>query len=368
MNDQVKLDCRFFMGDRPCSHGGPCASCQDYAPMGTRVLVVKLAAAGDVLRATSVLPPLKREHPESHVTWVADAGALPLVSGNPFIDRALPMDFETWLTLSQERFDVGICLDKEPRAAALMASLDVARRLGFGISEWGTVEPLNDGARYDFALGLSNEMKFHENERTYPEIFCQIAELPYEGDPYCLFLPDGAIEHARKWLAGVGASEPMVGLNVGAGGVFANKAWTVNGYAELARRVTDELGGKAVVLGGPDDREKALAVLELTGNAAIDGGTHELLDFAGIVALMDAVVTGDTLAMHMAIALEVPTVAIVGPTAPQEIAFHGPGRVVVSAADCAPCYRRSCDVEPSCMDQVTVDEVRDALVEVLSQT
>jgi ADP-heptose:LPS heptosyltransferase len=367
MERKTKLDCRFFMGDRPCVHAGPCEGCGEYSPMGTRIIIVKLAAAGDVLRATAVLPPLKRKHPSSHVTWVADAGALPLVAGNPFVDRALPMDFETWLVLSRELFDVGICLDKEPRAAALMASLDVGERFGFGISRWGTIEPLNAGAQYDYALGLSNEMKFRENEKTYPEIFCDMAELEYESDPYSLLLPGASIDHARTWLESLRPSEPLVGLNVGAGDVFANKAWSTEGYASLARLVKNELGGTAVVLGGPDDRERTREVLSKAGGAAVDGGTHALLDFAAIVALMDAVVTGDTLAMHLAIALDVPTVVIVGPTVPQEIGFHGVGRIVVSNAGCAPCYRRSCDVTPSCMDAVTVEEVFTTLKEVLDR-
>ncbi|MFH1502984.1 MAG: glycosyltransferase family 9 protein [Candidatus Eisenbacteria bacterium] len=367
MDDTVKLDCRFFLGDRPCVQGGPCAGCGHYSPMGARILVIKLAAAGDVLRATSVLPPLKRKYPDSHVTWVADAGALPLVEGNPYVDRALPMTFESWLVVSRESFDVGLCLDKEPRAAALLASVDAASRIGFGLSRWGTIEPLNEGARYDFALGLSNEMKFRENEKTCPEIFCEIAELPYAGDPYSLFLSEDSVRRARAWLETLGPSEPLVGLNVGAGGVFANKAWTARGYAELARRIAGELGGTAVVLGGPDDREKALAVLELAGGSAVDGGTHPLLDFAGLVGLMDAVVTGDTLAMHVAIALEVPVVVLLGPTVPQEIAVYGAGRILVSDADCAPCYARRCDVTPSCMELIGSDDVVRALREVLTQ-
>ncbi len=336
--------------------------------MGTRILVIKLAAAGDVLRATSVLPPLKRKHPESHITWVADEAALPLVAGNPFVDRALPMNFESWLVLSHQRFDEVICLDKEPRAAALVASVDAGSSLGFGMSRWGTIEPLNEGARYDFALGLSNEMKFHENRKTYPEIFCEIAEVPYEGDPYSLFLPDDSMRRAAAWLDGLDASEPLVGLNVGAGGVFANKAWTTRGYAELAKRVASELGGSAVVLGGPADRERMLEVIDLTGGSALDGGTHDLLDFASIVGLVDAIVTGDTLAMHIAIALEVPAVVLVGPTVSQEIAFYGSGRVLASDADCSPCYRRECDVSPSCMDRIGSDDVMLTLKEVLSQS
>ncbi len=93
----VKSDCRLFLGDRPCAWGGHCDGCGHYAPRGKHIVVVKLAAAGDVLRTTSILPPLKRTHPDSYITWVTDPAALPLIEFNPYIDRALRFSFEAWL-------------------------------------------------------------------------------------------------------------------------------------------------------------------------------------------------------------------------------------------------------------------------------
>ncbi len=76
------------------------------------------------------------------------------------------------------------------------------------------------------------------------------------------------------------------------------------------------------------------------------------------------------MALHIAIALGVPAVAVFGPTVPQEIDLFGRGRKVVSRLECAPCYRRSCDRSPSCMDAVPADEVlaalRDALADALT--
>ena len=365
--DSIRFDCKFYLGDRPCEWGGRCEGCEHYVPMGTRVLVVKLAAAGDVLRATSILPPLKARYPESHVTWICDQSALPLVRGNPFLDRAMPFGFEAWLTLSAQRFDLVINLDKEPRAAAFAASVPAEKRLGFGLSDFGTIEPLTDGARRDLKLGLSNEVKFHENTLTYPEIFCEIAELQYGKEPYCLVLPDASIRYAESFIAEIGAREPLVGLNVGAGPVFANKAWAPEGFAELARRIDRELGGTALVMYGPDDRERAAKTIELSAGAAVDAGTHALLDFAAIVGSLDALVTGDTMALHIGVALAVPVIAIFGPTVPQEIDLYGRGRKIVASIECAPCYLRSCDRSPSCMDAVGIDEVFAAVREAVSE-
>ena len=365
MASVVRFDCKFYLGDRPCRFRRECDGCERYTPMGTRILVVKLAAAGDVLRTTAILPPLKRKYPESHVTWVTDESALPFVLENPHVDRALTFSFETTLTLGAEEFDVVLSLDKETRATALVAATSAGTKLGFGLSKWGTTEPLNEGAWYDLELGLSDEKKFRGNDLTHAQIICATAELEYEGDPYTLALPDSSIEYAREFVARLSPSEPLVGLNAGAGRVFANKAWTAAGYAALARLVSERLGGTALVLGGDDDRERADAIIGTAGAGAVDGGTHDLLDFAAIVGTLDALVTGDTMALHIAVALGVPVVAVFGPTVPQEIELHGGGRKVVSPIECAPCYLRSCDRTPNCMDEVGVEEVFSALLDAL---
>ena len=364
---QVRTDCRLFLGDRPCVWGGQCEGCEHYVKRGEHIVVIKLAAAGDVLRTTSILAPLKRAHPDSYITWVTDPLSLPLIEFNPYVDRALAFGFETWLTLLVQSIDLLICLDKEERACALASALRASEKLGFALSLAGAVEPLNADARYDYELGLSNEMKFHENTMTYPAIFCRTAGLEYQADPYVLALPESSIEYAEQFLNGLSLPEPVIGLNVGAGHVFANKAWTPTGYAALAGAVRERLGGTAIVLGGADDRERAKAVLSAAPDAAVDGGLHDVLDFAAVVGMLDALVTGDTLAMHIGIALGVPTVVLFGPSAPQEIEFFGTGRKVLSPLDCAPCYRRDCDVRPSCMEAIEMETVFEALTEALEE-
>ena len=60
-----RLDCRYFLGDRPCKFKRSCPGCKEYSPMGQRILIVKLAASGDVLRTTPLLSGLKRAHPRA---------------------------------------------------------------------------------------------------------------------------------------------------------------------------------------------------------------------------------------------------------------------------------------------------------------
>ena len=80
----------------------------------------------------------------------------------------------------------------------------------------------------------------------------------------------------------------------------------------------------------------------------------------------DLVVTGDTLGMHLAIGAAVPVVVLFGSTCPQEIELYGRGEKVVTPISCHPCYRKECDITPSCQDLIAVDVVHAACRRVLS--
>jgi ADP-heptose:LPS heptosyltransferase len=360
MNLFWRLDCRHFIGDRPCKFKRVCEGCERYSPMGHRILIVKLAAIGDVLRTTPLLTGLKRAYPQSHITWVVDREAQPLLKNNPYIDRLLSFDFASLLPLEAEAFDLVIGLEKEPRGAAIVSKVKAKEKRGFSLGPEGNPFPLNSSSEYAFFLGLSDELKFNQNRKTYPELIFEIAGIDYQGDEYLFFLaPEDAVfaeKFARK--TGLKKSNRVIGLNTGAGAVFANKAWTEEGYLGLIKQLKKEPGTKVLLLGGPGEKERNRRILKKTRGAVIDTGCDNTLgQFAAILNLCDLVVTGDTTAMHLAIGLKKKVIALFGPTCAQEIELYGRGEKVASSFPCAPCYRRKCEVSPNCMEGVTAEEV-----------
>jgi heptosyltransferase-2 len=365
-----KADCRFFEGERPCIHKRECEGCDLYSPAGSRVLVLKIGALGDVLRTTPVLAALADELADPHVTWVLGREAEPLLRDHPRIDRLLVPGYGTSEALGVERFDLLLSLDKDPYSTALASRVDAGEKRGFGRDSNGALVPLHESARYAYDLGLSDRLKFHENEKTYQEITFEMCGLTWSGQEYDVPAAGDARAEARALLAAAGvaaAGGPLVGFNTGAGSVFANKAWTIEGYAELARRLTAD-GCRIVLLGGRDEAERNGRIQSLTQGAAIDAGTeHDLARFAGLVGACDLVVTGDTLGMHLAIAAKVPVVVLFGSTCSQEIELYGRGEKVVTPISCHPCYRRDCDIAPSCQDVITPDTVYAAVQGVFSR-
>lgn len=372
----IAADCRHYLGDRPCIHNRLCNGCPHYHPYQSRIVVIKLGALGDVIRTLSLIPGLRRRHPEAHITWVTLPNAHRMLSEHTGIDRLLTFDGITALRLAQENFDLAINLDKEAEPCALMNSLQADTKLGIGLSPHGTPVPINPQAHHYFHLGLCDDLKFQHNRKTYQHLIYEALGLTYRGERYELDLPDDAITHAQTYLRARGwyPDLPTIGINTGAGGVFANKMWTPDDIAALIKQIELAIpSAQIVLLGGPGERpgiDRIKGLLERHGlsNLTIDSGTdHDELTFASLVDACDVIFTGDTMAMHVAIARGKGVVAWFGPTCEQEIDLFGRGEKLASQVACAPCYTRVCTQADRCLKGVSPEEATAAIMRTLKQ-
>ena len=167
---------------------------------------------------------------------------------------------------------------------------------------------------------------------------------------------------------GVTATTPLVALAPGS--VWATKRWP--SYHELASALIPSLrtiNGRLIVLGGPADKGLATliadAVHQRGGPRVIDAtGSLSLLASAALLARARVLITNDSAPLHLASAMNTPTVALFGPTVP---AFgFGPladARTIVETPDlpCRPCNAHGPQQCPlghwKCMRDITPREV-----------
>ncbi len=94
----LKIDCAYFKGERPCKFhkedGVKCDECNHYKPIKNKILIIKLDAIGDVLRTTSILPPLRKKYPDAFITWCTKSNATQLFSNNDFVDEIITTEEE----------------------------------------------------------------------------------------------------------------------------------------------------------------------------------------------------------------------------------------------------------------------------------
>jgi heptosyltransferase-2 len=372
-NETVHCDCRHFVGDRPCDfhkrEGVKCASCPYYDPYRFRVLMVKLGAAGDVLRTTSLLTPLHERYPGMQLTWITHPSAVELLQNNPRIDRIVSSRGDGLARLQVEAFDVVLCPEAAHESAALATLANGSVKKGFGLHHRGYIFPYNSGARTLFQLGLFDDLK-KANQLTNEQLLCRLAGVPYQRVAPSLLLTAAELRFAQHFShrLGLDPKRTLVGLNTGGGGRWRLKRWRRNGFIRLARRLANERDAQILVLGGPSEEEINQEILRALGPVAVDGGCHNTVrQFASLLNLCDVVVTGDSMALHIVLAMGKRVVALFGPTSVTEIDLYGLGTKIVPDMDCTCCYLTRCDKNPNCMQHIASATVFEAVSRELAQ-
>jgi heptosyltransferase-2 len=117
-----------------------------------------------------------------------------------------------------------------------------------------------------------------------------------------------------------------------------------------------------LLYGGPEEKDLLPSLAKKLKGACIPTGTQNTLrQFASLVNLCDVMVTGDTLALHVAVALNKRLVAYFGPTSDVEIDLYGSGEKVLPLSPCQDYYKGECTQKVSCMDNLKEKDMLSAV-------
>jgi len=361
-------DCRKFTGYRPCEPYKSCLNCPDEFPFGTKILIVNLDHLGDVLMTTAQLPALKRKYPESYISWITLKNAVPLLQHNPFIDRVYEWNDESRLILLQLYFDLALNADKNQNSSAFMMELNAGAKRGFGLNENGAIVPLNDGANYNYQLGLDDHLKFEVNQRTGQDILTETFELDFQRDEYVLELtPEERLFCERKKLEyRIKPGDLVVGFNTGCSAQMPYKKMSIVQHVTLIEQLLRYSGKiKILLLGGAAETERNHEINYRAGNQAIETPTNEGIRRGLLyLNLCDVVVSGDTSGMHIAIALKKNVVAWFGNSAAAEVDLYERGVKIY----CRPSADRKWNMgtpDPTCVEHLNLQELFEAIIRYL---
>lgn len=353
------------------------------------VLIVKLAALGDVLRTTSVARRLRACRPGVRIVWLTSRAAGPLLERNPDVAEILALEDKPDLPRT---FDLVLSLEEDAVAARLAMQAcrgefigvypdtGLSGACGAGCDE-GRLRYTPSSALYydmsalrrdpDGSLKAADRLKA-ANRLGYAQLWCKVLGLPAPSRPSdlrpVLVLSDAERKAAARGLCLTGARAKItraIGFNPGAG-----KRWTAKQLSpEPAAAVADALAGlgrPVVLLGGPEEAERNRSILALSRRPLVDAGTKRgLRDFAALLSWFAALVTTDSLAFHLGQALGIPTVVLVGPTSASELELFTRGTHVTPKA-CACFYKPDCVTPPSCLDRLGPERIAKTVGRILA--
>jgi heptosyltransferase-2 len=325
---------------------------------GSPILIVPYMWIGDFVRCHTVIRLLNQRFPERPVDVLASSVCAPLTDYMPGLRQAIVTDLPrkrlAWSQqaalagrLRQERYGTALVMPRTWKSALAPFLARIPERTGF-VGE----------ARF----GLLNDWR--HGERRLPRMVdrCAALALPAGAEPPAKW-PEPRLEvpaaETQAWRERRGLADerrPVVALAPGA--VGPSKRWPATSYAALARHLLGE--GLAVwVLGGPGEVELAA---EIVGDTPARNLTAPDLRQAILaLACASAAVSNDSGLLHVAAALDVPSIGIFGPTSPWHWAPLNPIAATIEMAEplpCRPCHEPICRFgHHRCMTEIPADQV-----------
>ncbi|MBT8387054.1 MAG: glycosyltransferase family 9 protein [Ignavibacteria bacterium] len=365
----LKIDCTYFKGDRPCKFhkedGIKCKECNHYKPIKDKILIIKLDAIGDVLRTTSILPPLRKKYPDAFITWCTKSNATQLFVNNDFVDEIITFEDDALFRISAEEYNIVINLDTSKISSSIAATARGKNKIGFVLNKKGYVEAASKVAEKWLEMSAFDDLK-KKNKQTYQEIMYEMLELnKTKISKPILNLSDVDIKKGnaltKKWK--LSKKRPTIGLNVGVGTKWPSKGWTAKRWEELIE-ILNSKNYNLLLLGGQDEKTLMARLCRKYKFLINTGYNNSLVEFAAIVNLCDIIITADTLALHIGTALNKKIIALFGPTSISEINLFGRGIKITAPDDCKCYYNKSCSEEVSCMEKITSGMIMNAVCEI----
>lgn len=379
----IHFDCKLFEGDRPCKpnkeYGVFCSSCSyfekdelrqnnfpeikhiEFAPKSNaNILIIKLDAVGDVLRTTSILPSLRKKYNGSRITWITKKKSYPVLKNNPYIN-SIYFSEDNLQNIYSFNFDLAINLDNGKESCSIMENVQAGQKAGYTRIN-GLPFPLNEQANEWYLMGVDDNVK-KENKKTYHTIIHEICGLENVNSRPIMQITDDnrAKAQALKSERGIDKFSDFVLINLGGGNRWQLKKWTKEGYAELINKLSENKNRAIGVIGGEEEKafyDEVTNMLTHSENIINLGCSNSTEDFINLIYLASKVFTSDSLAFHIAAALGIYVVVIVGPTSYAELEVFGKGEVVYSSeVDCLVCYLNRCGKVINCMNTISAQRI-----------
>ena len=333
-----------------------------------RILIRANNWIGDVVMISPAVRALREHFGGARIAILAKPWVLETLQGNPFYDDLIEYDdgrthagaagfLRLVARLRTERFDLAILFQKAFEAAAIARLAGIPFRVGYATDSRSAL--------------LTHPLPLHPADTHHIDLFLGIpAALGCAiGDPLPFFQVDAgprarAVDFLRN--AGAGNDRPLVALHPGAS--KEPRAWHPERFAALGRRLEQRIGARVLLLAGPDDRRLSEEIRRgLPRDCIVPTGSDLTVRMmAGLLERCDLFVGNDSGPMHLAAALDVPTLAFFGPGTPRRTAPRArSNRVTCLCRDypCSPCrqdFFRECPPAPSgkpfCLEEIRVEE------------
>jgi heptosyltransferase-1 len=322
------------------------------------IAIIRLSSLGDIVHALPALQALRRRFPDAHISWIAEPAGAALLGCFPGIDRIVVFDLRSrrglpakllflfrFLRDWRRQFDLVLDFQGLLKSAVLAFLLGGER---WGFCRRNAREPLA-ALFYTRRASPFPETRhvIHKNLHLLSLAGIGGTEVEY---PLREWRPS---ERLASFLQRSGLPDGgLAVLNVGGG--WPSKLLSAGQWLEIARGLKKDY--RPVMLWG-NEREREIAESVARQSGVQLAPFMDFCDLICFIARARFLISGDTLALHLADMTRTPAVGVFGPTSPARNGPLFPGSVAVRRElACGFCYKRRCD-KMDCLQGIVTEDI-----------
>jgi heptosyltransferase-2 len=326
-----------------------------------KVLFIRIDRIGDLVLSTPALKAIKKAFPHSNLTVLAGHSNYPVLLNNPYVDKVIVFDnrrkclekLKTIMHLRTDGYDLAIdpYADYELKTAIIIFLSGARKRIGYasyGREVFFNIQAPNikDNKHFvDLTLDIMRPLGIVTKEKT-PEIF----------------LTDGEKKWAENWLKENGIEDkPIIGIHPSA--YYESQRWLPERFIELIEQLCKTKSYELIIFGGPQDEVLTDRIVSAVNDGILIYIADDLRRFAALLSCCSVFICNNSGPLHIAVAVNTPTVSFMGPTDKNRWMPIGDIHKVLRMDDlpCIGCNLGYCKIKThDCMRLISSQMVMDA--------
>lgn len=337
-----------------------------------RILIIRLSAIGDVVRALHALHALREVYPDAEIDWAVEPKAADIVRDHPALDNFLLFErppglwnsIQAFMSLCRrvrrKRYDIVVDLHGIFKSGFLTRASRAQRRFGFARPRSQEGSHLFYSRRVELPQQPINRVE--ENLR-----LCEAVNPRCSDQAVTIAIPQETQEHIDHYFDETfGGGKLVVAVHVAVD--RPEKQWPTPYFGSLIDMLLADGRFDVILTWGPGQFpmvEQTLAVAKR--KPVIAPETPDLKHYAWLVHRADLYFGGDTGPMHIAAAMGTAVVAVFGGTDPARHAPFGAAHEVLCVGTSGHGANLSLARSQELLAQITPEMAYDACVRIAAQ-
>lgn len=314
-----------------------------------KILLLRHDRVGDMVLSTPLFKALKTRYPDAKITVLASESNQEILLNNPNVDEILIYRGirNFMVEVRTKKFDMAIdlFLTHDMKQAFMTYMSGAAYRLGF-----------KDSGREIFFNMRSPAARPQKSMVEHLSDLAIVAGTETADSQPEIFLSEQEREWAQSELSRLGLENTLI-IAVHPGAFYPSQRWPADRFGESARQIIENRCSAVFLFGGKKESHLLKKIQSAAGDRSHVFCGLSMRQFMALLNCCSLLVCNNSGPLHIASALQIPTVSMTGPTAVPLWLPQGKNHIAVNKElPCSPCNRADCS-DHSCMEQISVNEV-----------